>query len=163
LTTDANGNSVITLADGQSITLDGIPGMSLASSNFVFDQPPVMNNSGTLTIGNGALLPLSGTMNNTGTIALDATSAETKLQLIQSGITLEGGGELTLSDSSGNLIFGTMPSVTLTNVDNTISGAGQLGGGQMTLVNHGTISATGTNALIVDTGISSVINTGTIE
>ena len=163
LTTDANGNSVITLADGQSITLDGVPGTSLASSNFVFDQAPVMNNSGTLTIGNGALLPLSGTMNNTGTIALDATSGETQLQLIQYGITLQGGGELTLSDSSGNLISGTMPSVTLTNVDNTISGAGQLGGGQMTLVNHGTISATGTNALFVDTGTNSVINTGTIE
>src|SRR5262249_14342169 len=126
-------------------------------------QAPVTNNSGTLTIGNGALLPLSGTVNNTGTIALDATSGETQLELIQYGITLQGGGELTLSDSSGNLISGTMPSVTLTNVDNTISGAGQLGGGQMTLVNHGTISATGTSALIVDTGSNSVIDTGTIE
>ena len=55
------------------------------------------------------------------------------------------------------------PSVTLTNVDNTISGAGQLGAGQMTLVNDGTIVATGSNALIIDTGANAVINSGTLE
>ena len=42
--------------------------------------------------------------------------------------------------------------MTLTNVDNTISGAGQIGAGQMTLINEGTIIATGTNALVIDTG-----------
>ena len=63
----------------------------------------------------------------------------------------------------GTSISGTDPSVTLTNVDNTISGAGQIGEGQMTLVNSGTIIANGTHALIIDTGSNVVINSGTLE
>ena len=57
-----------------------------------------------------------------------------------------------LSDSAQNIISGTVPGVTFTNVDNTISGAGQLGDWQTTLVNDGTIIATGTHALVIDTG-----------
>src|SRR5262249_13585562 len=60
-------------------------------------------------------------------------------------------------------ISGTVPSVMLTNVDNTISGAGQLGTGQMTLVNDGTIIATGSHALVIDTGANVVSNIGTFE
>ena len=45
-----------------------------------------------MTIGDGALLPLSGTIVNTGTIALNSTGDETDLQLIEQGVTLEGGG-----------------------------------------------------------------------
>jgi hypothetical protein len=51
----------------------------------------------------------------------------------------------------------------LTNVDNTISGAGQLGGGLLGLNNQGTIIATGTHELVIDTGGSTVINSGTLE
>ncbi|HZN78175.1 MAG TPA: hypothetical protein VFC01_00590, partial [Mycobacterium sp.] len=163
LTADANGNAVITLADGQSITLDGVAATSLSADNFVFDQTPVTNNAGTMTVGDGAMLPLSGIINNTGTIALESSGNETHLELIQYGVMLEGGGQVVLSDSSENIISGTLPSVTLTNVDNTISGAGQLGAGQLTLVNHGTIIATGSNALIIDTGANAVINSGTLE
>ncbi len=163
LTADANGDAVITLADGQSITLDGVAADSLAASNFVFDQTPVTNNAGAMTIGDGALLPLSGVIDNTGTIALDSTGHATTLELIQHGITLQGGGHLTLSDSDANLISGAAPGVTFTNEDNTISGAGQLGDWQMTLVNNGTIAATGAHALIIDTGSNVVINTGTLE
>jgi hypothetical protein len=163
LTQDSAGNAVITLADGQSITLFGVPVSSLSASNFVFDQTPVLNNPGAITIGDGALLPLSGIINNAGSIALDSAGKETHLQLIQYGMTLQGGGQLILSDSGENFISGTIPSVTLTNVDNTISGAGQLGAGQMTLVNDGTIVATGSHPLVIDTGASVVTNIGTLE
>ena len=61
------------------------------------------------------------------------------------------------------MIFGATADATLTNVDNTISGAGQLGNGQLTLVNEGTIDADGTNALVIDTGAHTVTNTGTLE
>jgi T1SS-143 domain-containing protein len=160
---DASGQAVLTLGDGMTVTFVGVDATALGASNFAFNQEPVTNNSGTMLVSDGAMLPLGGIVNNTGTIALDSGGAETKLELIQHGITLQGGGQLTLSDSGGNVIFGTDPSVTLTNVDNTISGAGQLGGGQMTLVNHGTIVATGSNALIIDTGANAVINSGTLE
>src|SRR5205814_6549716 len=104
-----------------------------------------------------------GTIDNTGTIALNSTGDETDLQLIEHGITLEGGGQITLSDSAENFIFGTVSDVTLTNVDNTISGAGHLGDGVMILVNEGTIIATGVNSLDINTGTNTIINSGTLE
>jgi len=116
-----------------------------------------------MVISDGAILPLSGIIDNTGTIELNSTGDETDLQLIEHGITLQGGGHVDLSDSSENVITGTVSDVTLTNVDNTISGAGHLGEGVMVLVNEGTIIATGTNALDIDTGANAVTNSGTIE
>jgi hypothetical protein len=163
LTDGANGDAVITLGDGQSITLHGIDAASLTAGDFVFDQTPVTDNVGNIVLGDDAMLPLSGTINNTGTIALSSTGHETDLQLIGHGMTLEGGGQVLLSDSSQNFISGTDPSVTLTNVDNTISGAGHLGNGQLTLINEGTIDANGTHPLIVDTGANPITNSGTLE
>jgi hypothetical protein len=162
LADDANGNAVITLASGETITLLAVDAASLGASNFVFDQTPVITNTATMVIGDDARLPLSGVVNNAGTILLNSSGAETELQLIQHGITLQGGGKIILSDISANVIFGTDPSVTLTNVDNTISGAGHLGNGQMTLVNHGTIVADGNNALVIDTGANVITNSGTL-
>ncbi len=163
LADDANGNAVITLSDGQSITLRGVDASLLTASDFVFDQTPVIDNAGSMVIGDGATLPLSGTVNNTGTIELNSTGHATDLQIIGDGITLQGGGHVTLSDSSQNFISGTDANVTLTNVDNTISGAGHLGNGSLTLVNQGTIDANGTNPLIVDTGGNPVANSGILE
>ena len=160
---DDLGNAVITLGDGQSITLHGVDAASLTANDFVFDQTPVTENAGTMTISDGAILPLSGTIDNTGTIELNSTGNETDLQLIEHGITLEGAGQVILSDSSENVITGTVSDVTLTNVDNTISGAGHLGDGVMILVNQGTIIATGTNSLEIDTGANTIVNSGTLE
>jgi hypothetical protein len=162
LTEDANGNAVITLGSGQSITLLGVDATALTANNFLFDQIPETNNVGTMTIANGALLPLSGLINNSGIISLESVSNTTVLELIQNGITLDGGGKIILSDSDQNFISGVSP-VILTNVDNTISGAGQIGDWQTTLVNQGTIIATGTHALIIDTGLNVVTNSGILE
>src|SRR5258708_14678670 len=116
-----------------------------------------------MTIGDGSMLPLSGTINNTGTIALNSTGDETDLQLIEHGVTLAGGGHIVLSDSDANIISGTSSDVTLNNEDNTISGAGHLGNGELSLVNAGTIDATGTHALTIDTGANPVYNSGVLE
>jgi hypothetical protein len=85
------------------------------------------------------------------------------LQLIQNGITLQGGGHVILSDSSANEISGSIASVTLTNADNLISGAGNIGGGSLTLQNSGSIVADGVNALVIDTGSNVIANSGTLE
>src|SRR5438445_12137964 len=71
---------------------------------------------------------LNGTINNTGTILINAGANFTDLR-IADGTTLTGGGSVILSDSPNNRIFGTVNSgaETLTNVNNTISGAGQIG------------------------------------
>jgi len=135
----------------------------LTENNFVFDQIPTLDNTTTMTISDGAFLPLTGTINNSGTIALNSTGGETFLQLIEYGVTLEGGGNIVLSDSDLNRISGTNSSVTLDNQDNTISGAGQLGDGELNLTNAGTINATGTHALVIDTGPNAIHNSGVLE
>ncbi|WP_420965872.1 VCBS domain-containing protein [Bradyrhizobium sp. B120] len=160
---DANGNAVVTLADGQTITLDGVHAADLTAANFEFDVTPTVENPGPMTIGDGAMLPLSGVIHNTGEIDLQASGDDTLLQLIQTGITLNGGGHVVLSDDDHNVIAGTAPNVTLDNVDNLISGAGQIGQGSLTLSNEGIIDATGTHALVIDTGANVIANAGTLE
>jgi hypothetical protein len=129
----------------------------------VSDQTPVTENAGNMTIGDGAVLPLSGVVNNTGTIELNSAGSGTDLQLIEHGVTLEGAGQVILTDNVENAISGTSADVTLTNVDNIISGAGQIGAGQLTLINEGTIDATGANSLTIDTGANVLANSGTLE
>jgi hypothetical protein len=51
----------------------------------------------------------------------------------------------------------------LNNEDNTISGAGQLGNGELSMANSGTINATGTHVLAIDTGSNIVLNSGVLE
>ena len=160
---NAAGNAVITLADGQSITLNGVDAASLAADDFVFNQTPVTENPGHMVISDGAIMPFSGIIDNTGTIELNSAGNKTELELIQHGITLQGHGQVNLSDNAQNVITGTVSDVTLTNVDNTISGAGQLGDGVLILVNQGTIIATGTNSLEIDTGANTIVNSGTLE
>ncbi|MXN77346.1 Ig-like domain repeat protein [Burkholderia sp. 4701] len=163
MTDDANGNAVIALGDGATITVTGVHATDLTSDNFVFDQEPVTTNAGVMTVDDGAMLPVGGTIDNTGTIALGSTGDLTRFEVLVKSATLEGGGHVTLSDDSHNVIFGSTPDATLVNVDNTIAGAGQIGAGQLTLVNEGTIVASGANALVIDTGTHGVVNTGTLE
>jgi Ca2+-binding RTX toxin-like protein len=160
---DANGNAVITLANGSTITVLGVHAADLGAANFEFNVEPVTTNAGTMTISDGAILPLGGVVDNSGTIALGSTGSETNLQVLVESLTLQGGGQVVLSDNDNNVIFGGAASATLVNVDNTISGAGQIGAGQMTLVNAGSIVANGTHALVIDTGSKAVTNSGTLS
>jgi VCBS repeat-containing protein len=162
---NAAGNTVITLGDGQSITLQGVDEAALTEANFEFSQTPVLNNAGTMTISDGGTMPLSGTINNTGTIGLLSTGDETDLQIVAQGVTLTGDGHVMLSDSPENMIVGTSAGVTLMNIDNTIDGSGDLGGGQLTIINdsYGIIAATSAfNPLTIDTGTGTFTNHGTV-
>ncbi|WP_433704552.1 Ig-like domain-containing protein [Paraburkholderia sacchari] len=163
MTDDAHGNALITLGANETITVLGVHSADLTAGNFVFDQTPVMSNAGVMTLNDGAMLPIGGTIDNTGTIALASTGHETDLEVLVRNATLEGGGNVTLSDDSHNVIFGGTADATLINVDNTISGAGQIGAGQLSLDNGGTIVANGTHSLLIDTGSNAVVNTGTLE
>ncbi len=160
---DANGNAVLTLGSGETITLVGIDAASLGAANFLFNEEPTTSNAGSMTIGDGAMLPLGGTIDNAGTIALNSAGDLTELVILSDGFTLQGGGTVTLSDNAGNAIVGSGADTTFTNLDNIISGAGRLGDGAMTLSNAGVIDATGVNPLIIDTGSNSIANSGTIE
>jgi hypothetical protein len=164
---DANGNAVVTVGSGETITLHGVDASLLTASNFEFDQTPTLDNSGTMTISDGAILPLSGVINNSGTIELNSTGDMTELQITGDGITLEGGGQIILSDSAGNEVVGTNHNAILTNVDNTISGVGEIGtgDGNLVLVNEaaGTIDANvAGGVLTLDTG-NAIVNYGLLE
>jgi hypothetical protein len=160
---DAKGNAVVTLGSGETITVKGVDASALSASNFVFDTEPLSTNSGTMSVGDGAILPLGGTVENIGVIAINSTGDESDLEILVRGANLKGGGQVVLSDNNQNVVFGGDASAMLDNVDNTISGAGQLGQGQLTLHNEGTIAATGANALVIDTGANAIVNSGTLE
>ncbi|MBV1688456.1 VCBS domain-containing protein [Novosphingobium sp. G106] len=161
LANDSAGNAVLELGNGQRIVFEGVDAAALGAENFIFNELPAVTNAGTIAIGDGASLPLSGLIENSGTIALQSSGAGARLELIQHGITLLGGGHVTLSDHSGNVIAGTLDSVTLNNVDNTISGAGEIG--VLTLSNAGAIVADGSHALVIDTGAHTIVNSGTLS
>ncbi|WP_454834253.1 VCBS domain-containing protein [Pseudomonas lini] len=163
ITNDANGNALVSIGSGQSVTLKGVDAADLSEANFQFDVDPVMTNTGTLTIADGAIMPFGGSIHNSGTIELGSTGSETELEILFRGATLTGGGQVQLSDSAQNVIFGGSADTVLTNVDNRISGAGQLGAGQMVLVNAGLILASGLNSLVLDTGTHTITNSGVLE
>ncbi|MGZ9739199.1 VCBS domain-containing protein [Pseudomonas sp. GNP012] len=160
---DASGNAVLSISADQTITINGVDAAALSGANLLFDVDPVTTNTGTLTIADGAIMPFGGSIDNSGTIALGSTGSEAELEILFRGATLTGGGQVVLSDSAHNVIFGGSADTVLTNADNTISGAGQLGAGQMMLVNSGLILASGVNALVIDTGSSAVTNTGVLQ
>ncbi|KAB0506095.1 type I secretion C-terminal target domain-containing protein [Pseudomonas lini] len=163
ITNDANGNALVSISSGQSVTLKGVDAADLSEANFQFDVDPVMTNAGTLTIADGAIMPFGGSIQNSGTIELGSNGSETSLEILFRGATLTGGGQVQLSDNAQNVIFGGSADTVLTNVDNRISGAGQLGAGQMVLVNAGLILASGLNSLVLDTGTHTITNSGVLE
>jgi hypothetical protein len=116
-------------------------------------------NGSILTVADGTELVLGGTIDNTGAIVVDGVKAATAIG-IEGTVTLQGHGQIELSQSNQNYIFG---DGTLINVDNTISGGGDIGNGTLVFHNAGVVEAQGPYALIIDTGTNAVVNTGTLE
>lgn len=141
----SNGLNTLDGTDGRTVTIDA---------------------TGNVALLDGQQLTLRGSIGNSGTIALDASSNATTLLIDTANVSLSGGGAINLSDSSDNIITGTTADATLTNVDDTISGSGLLGDGQLTLINEakGFIDATGeTDPLVVNTKGEVLVNDGTLE
>ena len=165
---DSNGNAVITVgspAKPSPCKASMRHHLPPVTSNLI--RRPSLNNSGTWLISDGAVLPLTGIIDNSGTIELNSTGDATELQIVGDGVTLEGGGQIVMSDSEMNFIVGTSSASVLTNVDNTISGAGEIGAGDghLTLVNdsQGTIVANDTGGILtINTG-NTIINDGVLE
>jgi hypothetical protein len=103
-------------------------------------------------------LTLVGTINNTGTIQENSAGSTTDIRLGNHTVTLQGGGSLVMTNNSNNRIYGNSGAFQLVNANNTISGAGQLGTGQMRLNNSGSVVATGSNALAINLGSEDGVN-----
>src|SRR5262249_10810302 len=116
----------------------------------------------TVTIQDGASLSLANTIHDVGTIALDSSGQATSLE-ISGDVTVDSGGAITLSDDTHNSIISDGHTATLHN-HVSISGSGTIGdgsGGHLTLDNFDTIKATGSAALILDTGATAIVNEAT--
>jgi hypothetical protein len=121
-----------------------------------------LSNSGdSLAILNNMSLTADGNITNNGSINLGSGGNLTELIIGASNVTLGGTGTLTMGNNLNNLIVGSAAANKLTNAE-TIQGSGNIGAGQMALANSGTIDATQSNALTVQTSNGST-NTGTLE
>jgi fibronectin-binding autotransporter adhesin len=164
----ANTGSLVTLqgADilGGLLAVQGTGGFATSGSAELDGRTSTVTLAGPLLVADANVLTLAGVIANTGTISLHSSGDTTEL-LLAANTTLSGGGQITLTDSSANSIFGAVAADSLSNVDNTISGAGNLGSGQLTLLNQkaGILNGNGANALIIDTGANTVTNAGLIE
>jgi len=132
-------------------------------------------NLGTIVIADDARLSAGGTINNSGVIDMVGTKDGADLVVGAAGLTLDGGGALVLADAitapfqpcppkySLDRILGTS-GATFTNVDDTLTGAGYIGLGELNLVNEaaGVIDASLTTDINIQV-IGSVVNAGLIE
>jgi YVTN family beta-propeller protein len=122
-------SGILTTPPGDTFTLDGSSQGALATA-------------GTYVVGNGATTFLTGTINNTGAIQVNAVGNNTFLTM-SGGVSLTGAGSVTLS-TSGN---GTAALATaggnqlLTNLNNTLQGFGVIGWNGLEVTNQGTINA----------------------
>lgn len=136
-----------------------------SATNLTIDSDDSLNFNNGVSLSIGATG--GGTISNAGHLNMNSTGTSTVLVVVNAGgagVTLTGGGTLTMSNNTNNVIgvFGGG----LTNLSNTIQGAGHIGNTQMGLNNKGTINAniggTSANPLIIDTaGTGS--NTGRLE
>ncbi len=163
------GGTILATGTGSTVLLNGaaITGGTLTSSSggVIDEEGNATLNTLTISTGtnvdviNGQSMTLEGTITNKGTINVDGTANNTFL-LINGNVTLTAPGKVILDDVAGdNYIEGTG---TLTN-QGTIEGEGNIGNGQIGVVNTGTIFANeaGTHTpstLYIDTGSAGFSN-----
>ena len=185
--------------NGSSVTNTGVGTiLSSGTSSFV-NLDSVTINGGTLTTTSGGVMQAyggtilngvtisatsalqipdnqiaeltAGTITNNGTIDLNSGGDTTELQIVGGAVTLTGGGQIVMSDKTQNYIFNTGTGTTLTNVNNTISGSGDIGNNQnLIFVNEsgGTVDAVSShgNTLTINPGTGTgagTTNTGLLE
>ena len=162
-TIEAQVDSEVLLTSGASITggiLTG-PGIfrSAISSNVFLSD---ITNAGTFIAQNNTDLGLAGIINNTGTIQVAATTANTDIQIQTGGATFNGGGTIVLSGANAGI--NGLSSALLTNGDHTISGRGAIGENAINILNRGTIRADVANAqLTIDDATDGMINEGNLS
>jgi hypothetical protein len=132
-------------------------------------QPP-LTNTGLVQVEAGANLELQGAIDNDGQIDVTLGSDCLPSNLEISGTVALGGsgtGTVTLGGNYDSIIGTGDGGGTLDNVNNTISGTGQIGiGSSLTLINDtaGVIDANSNDhTLSIDTGCNTIINAGTME
>ena len=84
---------------------------------------------------------INGTLNNTGLMQMNTTGNNTVF-VMNGPVMLQGGGTLTMTETGGGTtVINQENGGTLTNVNNLIQGAGQIGNNGLLLINQATINA----------------------
>ena len=166
-TTIINFGATITVDGAAAVDLDGatIAGGTLSGDGMIATvggtstfEGVAIASATTVSVTDDTVLDLSGAIVNTGIIALNSSGDATQLE-ISGNVLIEGSGQVALTDNTNNAIVSDGSSAMLTN-SNTITGAGTIGDAFLTLVNDGTINATGENPLIIDTGANTATSAG---
>ncbi len=143
-------NGILTIPGGNAITLDGSTLGQLTIA-------------GTYAVANNSTTNLLGTINNTGAIQVNAGGNNTFLTMV-GPVSLTGSGTVTLTkNGNGTAALATSGgNQTLTNVSNTLQGAGTIGWNGLIVVNQGTINANlpAEGTLVINGGFT---NAGLIE
>jgi len=84
---------------------------------------------GPLLVNDNASLILRGTFSNMGTVTEASLGNATDIQINGALVSLKGGGIIAMGDRPSNRIYATSNGFELINVDNTITGSGQIGVG----------------------------------
>ena len=171
-----NTGGLIEAQDTSTVELSGVTvvGGELTSTGtgevrgigaVTLDASGGLTNSGLYAIANNQSTTAIGALTNTGTIRLDSTGANTNFIVGGSDLTLNGGGTISLSSDTSSRIYGVPNTVRLTNEDNLIEGAGELGDGRMGLVNRALVDAnsTGSSLTIEPSSTTTVENSGTLQ
>ncbi len=119
----------------------------------------------TLSVASVVIHNASITLSGLITVADTVTVTSPSLIVASTGATLDGGGTIALSNSGSNKITGATPTAALINIDDKITGAGQLGAGKLALTNDvaGVIDGNAASTLTIDTGSTAIANAGLIE
>ncbi len=120
-----------------------------------------LTNAAAFIVNNNLDTQILGTFNNTGSITVNAAANGTALSVV-GAVTLTGGGTVTLTNGNAWLredIGGS----SLTNVNNKIVGAGQVGNNGLTFINQpaGLVNANSSSALLFNA--AGAVNQGLIE
>jgi autotransporter passenger strand-loop-strand repeat protein len=117
-----SSNLLSSLLAGQGTLVETMSG---SQANVLDGSVSPVTNEALLLIKDNSALTLKGTITNSGAISLNPASNPTNL-LISGNVTLNGGGEIILAGKQAG-IAGTGSGASLTNVNDTILGAGSIG------------------------------------
>ena len=146
-TIEALAGGVVTLngatISGGKITTAGTGVVTAMNGAELNGSTNTVTNAGNLQVPNDNVLYVTGTLNNTGTLTLNAGNNGTYLQVNSATATLQGTGSVILSDSNNNYISAATTGNQLTIAQPVSGPGGDIGDGNLVLVNQSTIDATG--------------------
>jgi fibronectin-binding autotransporter adhesin len=169
--TASGTNSVVNLNNATVTggTLNSSGGGFVNAGNSTTLNGVTISAGSTVAAANGSNTYLSGTTTNDGTFEINGGDGANALVVLNSNVTLTGGGKVTLSTLSGggnSYIEQGANGLTLTNTNNTIEGSGVIGNGSgLTVVNSagGTISSNVSGGSLVLNGGGGLTNSGTLQ